>query len=375
MKIILSRKGFDSSNGSYPSPILPDGTMLSMPIPGDDGITYSEIQHNGITYSEILSQLTNNQFREKVCHLDPDIRPDLRSVPVENWSPAFGQASSSQGLLQNAGVEVGDIFLFFGWFKKTKKTDSGYKYMTKRDSDDFYDVSDLHAIYGYMQIGEIIKDKAEIQKYVWHPHSQPYYNEPNFNNALYIPAEKLSFAPDVAGSEDGAAIGGGQDADSFGGEIIINGGSISASEWHDNDEYLIGNGSGNSVGETDYNFVEINGGAIDLTNSSGIYPEPKDKKGNALEKKQITVHESLIGKEITVEFSDGSKITVTPTDEEFSFYAPKDATVTNAEDLATGYCDHMCHQGGIMAFFWKIVNFFSKLFGSNPVCKCGAAHY
>lgn len=199
MKVILSRKGFDSSNGGYPSPILPDGTMLSLPIPGDDGLTYSEIQHNGITYSEILSQLTNNQFRAKVCHLDPDIRPDLRAVPVENWSPAFGQASSSQGLLQNAGVEVGDIFLFFGWFKKTKKTDSGYKYMTKRDSDDFYDVSDLHAIYGYMQIGEIIKDKAEIQKYAWHPHSQPYYNEPNFNNALYLPAEKLSFAPDVAG--------------------------------------------------------------------------------------------------------------------------------------------------------------------------------
>ena len=191
----------------------------------------------------------------------------------------------------------------------------------------------------------------------------------------YIDSITINGGNIVAGSEDGAAIGGGQDADSFGGEIIINGGSISASEWHDNDEYLIGNGSGNSVGETDYNFVEINGGDIDLTNSSGIYPEPKNKKGNALEKKQITVHESLIGKEITVEFSDGSKITVTPTDEEFSFYAPKDATVTNAEDLAIGYCDHMCHQGGIMAFFWKIVNFFSKLFGSNPVCKCGAAHY
>lgn len=38
-------------------------------------------------------------------------------------------------------------------------------------------------------------------------------------------------------------------------------------------------------------------------------------------------------------------------------------------------CDHMCHQGGIMGFFWKIVNFFSKLFGLNPVCVCGAAHY
>ena len=42
---------------------------------------------------------------------------------------------------------------------------------------------------------------------------------------------------------------------------------------------------------------------------------------------------------------------------------------------AVADCDHMCHQSGIMGFFWKIVNFFSKLFGSNPVCECGIAHY
>lgn len=38
-------------------------------------------------------------------------------------------------------------------------------------------------------------------------------------------------------------------------------------------------------------------------------------------------------------------------------------------------CWHMCRQGGIMGFFRKIVNFFSKLFGSNPVCECGEIHY
>lgn len=38
-------------------------------------------------------------------------------------------------------------------------------------------------------------------------------------------------------------------------------------------------------------------------------------------------------------------------------------------------CEHICHHDGIMGFFWKIVNFFSKLFGLNPVCECGAAHY
>ena len=38
-------------------------------------------------------------------------------------------------------------------------------------------------------------------------------------------------------------------------------------------------------------------------------------------------------------------------------------------------CNHMCHQGGFLAFFWNIINFFNKLFGLNPFCGCGVAHY
>lgn len=33
MKVVLSRKGMDSAAGGIPSPILPDGTLLSFPIP------------------------------------------------------------------------------------------------------------------------------------------------------------------------------------------------------------------------------------------------------------------------------------------------------------------------------------------------------
>ena len=35
MKLIFSRKGFDSSAGGIPSPILPDGRMISLPIPAN----------------------------------------------------------------------------------------------------------------------------------------------------------------------------------------------------------------------------------------------------------------------------------------------------------------------------------------------------
>lgn len=194
-------------------------------------------------------------------------------------------------------------------------------------------------------------------------------------NNGYVDSITINGGNIVAGSENGAAIGGGEEADSFGGKITINGGNISASELHDSDENLIGNGDKDSKGESTDNFVQINGGNINESNSKGISPAPKNKNGNELEKRKITVHESLIGKEITVKFSDGSKITVTAEDKEFSAYAPKNASVSNETDLLTGYCDHMCHQGGIMGFFWKIVNFFSKLFGSNPVCGCGEAHY
>ena len=33
MRIILSRKGLDSATGGIPSPILPDGQLLPLPIP------------------------------------------------------------------------------------------------------------------------------------------------------------------------------------------------------------------------------------------------------------------------------------------------------------------------------------------------------
>jgi hypothetical protein len=41
LKIILSRKGFDSSFGGYTSPILPDEKMFSLPL--KDNLRYSDL--------------------------------------------------------------------------------------------------------------------------------------------------------------------------------------------------------------------------------------------------------------------------------------------------------------------------------------------
>ncbi len=41
---------------------------------------------------------------------------------------------------------------------------------------------------------------------------------------------------------------------------------------------------------------------------------------------------------------------------------------------ATKDCSCNCHKGGISGFFFKLINFFEKLFGKNKVCKCGVKH-
>lgn len=196
MKIILSRKGFDSSNGGCASPIMPDGTLLSMPIPSSDTDSFSDLCWNDTKYSEILSDLHPNKAYGG-CHIDPDIRANNRVAQIRNWSPAFGQKGAAQGVLKNAGVEAGDIFLFFGWFRHVERTDKGYRYVRK-NSGDFYTCADMNIIYGYMQVGEILTNPDKIAKYSWHPHSSKRrLSSPS--NALYLPTDKLSIAPSIKG--------------------------------------------------------------------------------------------------------------------------------------------------------------------------------
>lgn len=143
MKIILSRKGIDSGNVNLASPILPDGTMLSIPIPTDDdtGITYADILHDGKTYHDILTMLNRGKepnTRYPFVHLDPDIKKDVyRSLP-NNWVPAFGTRSGDEACVRPQTLaQPGDIFLFFGRFRHV---DEQYRYKS----------SELHCIWGYM---------------------------------------------------------------------------------------------------------------------------------------------------------------------------------------------------------------------------------
>lgn len=194
MKLILSRKGFDSSNGGCPSPIMPDGALLSMPIPSnDDKDKYSDLQYKGLKYSDLLKQI-NPKKEYSFCHIDPDIRDNNRVKEISGWKAAFGQYGSAQGKLANSAVEKGDIFLYFGWFRKVEQINGSYKFIDRKKGD-FYDHADLHVIYGYMQIGEIYKLPEAASSFEWHPHAH-YSGGPN---VIYTPSDTLSLNPKLKG--------------------------------------------------------------------------------------------------------------------------------------------------------------------------------
>ena len=66
MKIILSRKGFDSSAGKQASPIMPDGTLLSLPIPDEEDTNmFSSLQWKDKSYYDIISSF-RPRFKEKL---------------------------------------------------------------------------------------------------------------------------------------------------------------------------------------------------------------------------------------------------------------------------------------------------------------------
>lgn len=192
MKIILSRKGFDSSYGKQPNPILPDGTLLSLPIPDDDGNnTFSSLNWNGMSFYDIVHSLKPRANMSNMCHLDPDLRKDVRDR-LPGWKPAFGQSKGALTHLRNYGVSKGDLFLFFGWFKETENNQG--KLIYKRGA------KELHVIYGYMQIGEIIERKADAPDWLKdHPHIGDKKERKEEKNAIFLPTDKLSFMPNVNG--------------------------------------------------------------------------------------------------------------------------------------------------------------------------------
>jgi len=200
MKPILSRKGFDTSAGGIPSPILPDGRLVSLPIPDKHSpIRYADININGEKIDPLVSGLTGGRIPPHYgAHLDPDLT--FGNLPRHTgWRPLFGQTGAAQGHLSKNRVEAGDIFLFFGLFRRTTFANGSYAWLKGSPP--------IHVIWGWLQIGKVLPvDSSKVLLLVWtayHPHC---HRGPDRNNVLYVSCDNLSIGQVVHDGRSGAGI-------------------------------------------------------------------------------------------------------------------------------------------------------------------------
>lgn len=216
MKIILSRKGFDSGYGGIASPVfIEDRSFISLPIPTNKVdytnnkeycIRYNDLSLYGHNYGKLVEDLTKNKIkRDDITHFDPDIISEVyqdkkskwSSYRKSEWSPLFGQDGISQGHLRLQNVGKGDIFLFFGLYGMVTKVGDNYQYV--RGAKKF------HMLWGWMQVEDVIKvDNSDNKVKDWmryHPH---FYLHNSKQNTLYLASNDLIIDNEVILENGGA---------------------------------------------------------------------------------------------------------------------------------------------------------------------------
>lgn len=183
MKLILGRKGFDSSAGKKPSPIFPDGTMISLPIPDKASpICYRDIAGNQhASVGELVTDLASRPPAHR-AHLDPDLFAG--ALPrMRGWRPIFGQESAAEKHLENHGVGPGDVFVFFGRFRRVEKSTSKWQYVRS--------CRPIHVIFGWLQVAErvpVCEWPGGARWALYHPH---FHRQRHGANVIYVAAERL----------------------------------------------------------------------------------------------------------------------------------------------------------------------------------------
>lgn len=207
MRLIFSRKGFDSQYGRVPSPILPDGTMCSLPIPSpSDPHRLGSLSKAGVNLGALAADLTRGRSNAATAvHLDPDLDATLMERPA-NWRPVFGQIAQAQTHLMNQRVGPGDLFLFFGWFREVTQDGSRWKYVRS--------ARDIHALFGWLQVGEVVSVSGKAEQvrdtHRWlatHPHVAGADHYLSTNNTLYVARDRLRLGPRSTAHAGGGVFG------------------------------------------------------------------------------------------------------------------------------------------------------------------------
>lgn len=162
--------------------------MLSLPIPDDrSSIKYQDIAFPGLSFSSLVEQLTKGVVkRTHGAHLDPDIRCSALGERHPSWRGVFGQVGASQTHLASR-ISIGDIFLFFGWFRRIESRNGLYRYVR--------DAPDCHVLFGWLQVGNILPANFQ-ERPGWvdyHPHCHERFiaSPSGTNSTLYIATDRL----------------------------------------------------------------------------------------------------------------------------------------------------------------------------------------
>lgn len=184
MKVIFSRKGFDSATGGVPSPII-DGRPVSLPIPTKmpSPLRFADLAED---LPALVADLSRGRVdANRTCHLDPDIDSTLLSRKP-GWRGTLGQDGAAQGHLTKQRVQPGDLFLFWGLFRAVEKHTGKWRYTGAPE----------HRIFGWLHIDEIVALGPDgthaLQRFPWldqHPHARHGWGT---NNTLYVASEGFS---------------------------------------------------------------------------------------------------------------------------------------------------------------------------------------
>ena len=194
MKVIFSRKGFDSKYGGNCSPIMPDQRLISLPIPvgrREIGIGYDQIfvdLRQRYSYKDLMDDLGIFADPEG-CHFDPDLRTSaLKRKP--NWKQLFGQSDGSRThLIDTEKVGDNDLLLFFGTFRRT--------YVNQNGNLTFEPDHSRHIIFGYMLIdtywdlGKLGIDQFKLDN----PDKEWAFDHPHFSDAYKNTKKNVVFVP------------------------------------------------------------------------------------------------------------------------------------------------------------------------------------
>lgn len=200
--VVLSRKGFDGGTGCVPSPILEDGTIVSLPIPDAAGtVAYGDLEFSGHSFGKLVTDLKAKRMSKKSetkrlsapdkAHLDPDLTREMRQRKP-GWRPAYGQCGKDATILRNHGVGRNDLFIFFGWFRRCERDGGTYR-LLRGDPD-------VHIMFGYLRVGEVIRLPYDPLP-EWakdHPHLHGTARKSDSGNTLFVAADHL----ELPGAED-----------------------------------------------------------------------------------------------------------------------------------------------------------------------------